>query len=75
LIGFFGSGLYFAVDKYEPDRTVAFVLKCLVVMWGVPQSFTARVCLASDFSNQKIASIAVNGNIWHGFGLARPKLM
>jgi hypothetical protein len=34
LIGFFGSGLYFAVDKYEPDPTVAFVLKCLVVMWG-----------------------------------------
>ena len=34
LIGFLGSGLYFAVDKYEPDRTVAFVLKFLVVMWG-----------------------------------------
>ena len=34
LIGFFGTGLYVAVDTYEPDRTVAFVLKCLVVMWG-----------------------------------------
>jgi hypothetical protein len=33
LIGFFGSGLFFAVDKYEPDRTLVFVLKCLVVMW------------------------------------------
>jgi hypothetical protein len=28
-IGFFGSGLYFAVDRYEPDRTVAFMLKFL----------------------------------------------
>jgi hypothetical protein len=34
LIGFFGSGLYFAVDEYEPDRAVAFMLKLLVVMWG-----------------------------------------
>jgi hypothetical protein len=34
LIGFFGTGLYVAVDRYEPDRTVALVLKCLVVMWG-----------------------------------------
>jgi hypothetical protein len=34
LIGFFGSALYFAVDKYEPDRAVAFMLKLLVVMWG-----------------------------------------
>ena len=34
LIGFFGTGLYVAVDTYEPDQTVAFVLKCLVVMWG-----------------------------------------
>jgi hypothetical protein len=34
LIGFFGAGLYVAVDTYEPDRTLAFVLKCLVVMWG-----------------------------------------
>jgi hypothetical protein len=34
LIGFFGTGLYVAVDTYEPDRTVAFVLKCLAVMWG-----------------------------------------
>ena len=34
LVGFFGSALYFAVDKYEPDRTVAFMLKLLVVMWG-----------------------------------------
>ena len=34
LIGFFGSGLYFAVDKYEPDRAVAFMLKLLVGMWG-----------------------------------------
>jgi len=32
LIGFFGSALYFAVDKYEPDRTVAFMLKFLVVL-------------------------------------------
>jgi hypothetical protein len=34
LIGFFGTALYVAIDTYEPDRTVAFVLKCLVVMWG-----------------------------------------
>jgi len=34
LIGFFGSALYFAVDRYEPDRAVAFMLKLLVVMWG-----------------------------------------
>ena len=34
LIGFFGSGLYFAVDEYEPDRAVALMLKLLVVMWG-----------------------------------------
>jgi len=34
LIGFFGSALYLAVDKYEPDRTLAFILKLLVVMWG-----------------------------------------
>jgi hypothetical protein len=34
LIGFFGTALYLAVDKYELDRTFAFVLKCLVVMWG-----------------------------------------
>ena len=34
LIGFFGSALYFAVDKYEPDRTVAFMLKFLVVLWA-----------------------------------------
>jgi hypothetical protein len=33
-IGFFGSGLYFAVDRYEPDRTVAFMLKFLVVLWA-----------------------------------------
>ena len=31
LIGFFGSALYFAVDN-EPDRTVAFMLKFLVVL-------------------------------------------
>jgi cytochrome bd-type quinol oxidase subunit 2 len=34
LIGFFGAGLYVAVDTYETDRTLAFVLKCLVLMWG-----------------------------------------
>jgi hypothetical protein len=34
LIGFFGTALYLAVDEYEPDRTLAFVLKFLVVMWG-----------------------------------------
>jgi hypothetical protein len=34
LIGFFGTGLYVAVDTYEPDRALAFMLKCLVVMWG-----------------------------------------
>jgi hypothetical protein len=34
LIGFFGIALYVAIDTYEPNRTVAFVLKCLVVMWG-----------------------------------------
>jgi hypothetical protein len=34
LIGFFGTGLYMAVDAYEPDRALAFMLKCLVVTWG-----------------------------------------
>jgi hypothetical protein len=36
LIGFFGTGLYMAVDTYEPDRTLAFVLKRLAVIftWG-----------------------------------------
>jgi len=34
LIEFFGSALYFAVDKYEPDRTVAFMLKFLVALWA-----------------------------------------
>ena len=33
LIGFFGIALYVAIDTYELNRTVAFVLKCLVVMW------------------------------------------
>ena len=30
----FWIGLYFAVDRYEPDRTVAFMLKFLVVLWA-----------------------------------------
>jgi hypothetical protein len=34
LIGFFGSALYFAVDRYEPDRALALMFKLLVVMWG-----------------------------------------
>jgi len=34
LVGFLGSGLYFAIDRYEPDRTVAFMLKFLVVLWA-----------------------------------------
>ena len=51
LIGFFGSGLYFAVDRYEPDRALAFMLKLLVVMWGALPCFTAAVCLATDFSS------------------------
>ena len=34
LIGFFGSGLYFAVDKYESDRAVVFTLKFLVAISG-----------------------------------------
>jgi hypothetical protein len=34
LLGFFGTTLYVAVDKYEPDRAVALILKYLVVMWG-----------------------------------------
>ena len=38
-IGFFGSGLYFAVDRYEPDRTVAFMLKFLVVLWAAAAVF------------------------------------
>jgi hypothetical protein len=33
LIGFFGSALYYAVDRYEPDKTMAFMLKFLVMMW------------------------------------------
>jgi hypothetical protein len=32
LIGFFGSALYFAVDKYESNRTVVFTLKFLVAI-------------------------------------------
>jgi hypothetical protein len=51
LIGFFGIALHVAIDTYEPNRAVAFVLKCLVVMWGVPRSFIVRVCLALDFFN------------------------
>ena len=39
LIGFFGSALYFAVDKYEPDRAVAFMLKFLVVLWAAAAVF------------------------------------
>jgi hypothetical protein len=39
LIGFLGSGLYFAVDRYEPDRTVAFMLKFLVVLWAAAAVF------------------------------------
>ena len=34
LVGFLGSGLYFAIDRYEPDRTVAFMLKFLIVLWA-----------------------------------------
>jgi hypothetical protein len=34
LIGFLGSALYVAIDKLEPDRPLAFMLKSLVVMWG-----------------------------------------
>ena len=34
LLGFFGTTLYVAVDKDEPDRAVALILKSLVVMWG-----------------------------------------
>jgi hypothetical protein len=34
LIGFFGSALYFAVDRYEPDEGMAALLKFLVVMLG-----------------------------------------
>jgi hypothetical protein len=34
LIGFFGSALYFAVDKYESNRTVVFTLKFLVAISG-----------------------------------------
>jgi len=34
LIGFFSAALYFVVDKYEPDKTWAYVLKFLVVLWG-----------------------------------------
>jgi hypothetical protein len=36
LIGFFGIALYVAIDTYELNRTAAFVLKCLVVMWDDP---------------------------------------
>ena len=39
LIGFFGTGLYVAVDTYEPDRTVALMLKYLVVIWGAAAVF------------------------------------
>jgi hypothetical protein len=52
LIGFFGTALYVAVDKYEPDQAVALILKYLVVMWGAAaQSFIAWACSAPDFSN------------------------
>ena len=33
LIGFFRIGVVLCC-RYEPDRTVAFMLKLLVVMWG-----------------------------------------
>jgi hypothetical protein len=34
LIGLLGSGLYFAIDRYESDITVALMLKFLVVLWA-----------------------------------------
>src|SRR5262245_30918580 len=52
LIGFFGSALYLAVDKYEPDRTLAFMLKLLVVIW-VPLPCSTAL-LAAGFSNSRI---------------------
>jgi hypothetical protein len=49
LIGFFGSALHFAVDKYEPDRAVAFMLKLLVVMWGAAAVFHPAGFFGSGF--------------------------
>ena len=54
LIGFFGSALYFAVDKYEPDRTVAFMLKFLVAYGAPPSCFTKLVCLATGISDTAV---------------------
>jgi hypothetical protein len=54
LIGFFGSGLYFAVDEYEPDRAVAFMLKLLLSCGAPPSCFTKLVCLATGFSDTAV---------------------
>jgi hypothetical protein len=50
LIGFFGSALYVTVDKYEPDRALAFMLKSLVVMWALLPLFITPEFSAMDFS-------------------------
>ena len=41
--------MYFAVDKYEPDRAVAFMLKLLVVMWGAAAVFHPAGFFGSGF--------------------------
>ena len=54
LIGFLGSGLYFAIDRYEPIERWPSCSNFLLY-YGQPQPcFTASVCLATDFSNSKI---------------------
>ena len=68
LIGFFGSALYFAVDKYEPDRTVAFMLKFLVALWAAAAVLHCTGLLATDFSGSTIH--------WHEKAPAvRPRLV
>jgi hypothetical protein len=49
LIGFFGSALYYAVDRYdEPDRATAFMLKFLVMMWRAAAIFRCIGFFGSD---------------------------
>jgi hypothetical protein len=34
LIGFLGAVLFLFVDRYEPNTSIAYVLKFLVLLWG-----------------------------------------
>jgi len=34
LIGLLGAALFLSVEKYEPDSSIAYMLKFLLVLWG-----------------------------------------